>query len=81
MIGIDRGVANTIATSDADMFCAPTLTTGERKRFLALEQQAARQRAARKHASKQQADGKHVNSKRYNKTIRDLGLPRVWLTG
>ncbi len=79
MIGIDRGVANTIATSDADMFQAPTLTAGERKRFLALEQKAARQRAARKRAAKQHADGKHVNSRRYEKTIRDLGKLRLRL--
>ncbi len=85
MIGIDRGVANTIATSDADMFCAPTLTAGECKRFLALEQRAARQRAARKRAAKQQEDGKehatgkHVNSRRYEKTIKDLGKLRLRL--
>ncbi len=79
MIGIDRGVANTIATSDADMFQAPILTTGEKKRFLALEQRASRQRAARKHASKQHADGKHVNSRRYEKTIKDLGKLRLRL--
>ncbi len=85
MIGIDRGVANTIATSDADMFQAPTLTAGECKRFLALEQKAARQRAARKRAAKQQEDGKehatgkHVNSRRYEKTIKDLGKLRLRL--
>ncbi len=85
MIGIDRGVANTIATSDGDMFQAPTLTAGECKRFLALEQQAARQRAARKRAAKQQEDGKehatgkHVNSRRYEKTIKDLGKLRLRL--
>ncbi len=64
MIGIDRGVANTIATSDGDMFCAPTLTAGEKKRFLALEQRSARQRKG---------------SARREKTIRELGKLRLRL--
>ncbi len=64
MIGIDRGVANTIATSDADMFQAPTLTTGEKKRFLALEQRVSRQRKG---------------SARREKTIKDLGKLRLRL--
>lgn len=43
VIGIDRGVKNTLATSEGRMVQAPALTTGEQRRFLALQQQLARQ--------------------------------------
>jgi transposase len=43
MTGIDRGVANTVATSDGEFFQAPILTGGEKARFLALERRFARQ--------------------------------------
>lgn len=41
--GIDRGVANTLATSDGTFAHIPGLTPGEQTRFLALERQLARQ--------------------------------------
>lgn len=43
MVGIDRGVANSLATSDGDFHHAPSLTPGEQKRFVALQRQLARQ--------------------------------------
>jgi len=48
VVGIDRGVKNTLATSDTvggegQMIKAPALTEGEQVRFLALQQQLARQ--------------------------------------
>lgn len=43
VVGIDRGVKNTLATSEGQMVQAPTLTSGEQTRFLALQQQLARQ--------------------------------------
>lgn len=42
-VGIDRGVARTVSTSDGRHSTIPNLTTGERKRFLVLERQLARQ--------------------------------------
>ncbi|BBY54038.1 transposase [Mycobacterium koreense] len=42
-IGIDRGVANTVATSDSEFFQAPTWSPREQKRFLALQRHLARQ--------------------------------------
>jgi putative transposase len=49
VVGIDRGVANTIATSDGEFEQIPGWTDGEQTRFLALEQRLARQtRAAKK---------------------------------
>lgn len=46
-IGIDRGVANTLATSDGEFFQAPGFTEREKKRFLALERKLARQPKAK----------------------------------
>jgi transposase len=43
VVGIDRGVCNTLATSEGRMIQAPALTTGEEHRFLALQQQLTRQ--------------------------------------
>lgn len=43
-VGIDRGVANTIATSDGLMAHAPSLSVGEQARFLALVQRMSRQK-------------------------------------
>jgi transposase len=43
VVGIDRGVKNTLATSEGRMVQAPALTTGEQTRFLALQQQLSRQ--------------------------------------
>lgn len=43
VVGIDRGVANSIATSDGRMFHAPGFTSGEQTRFLALQRRLSRQ--------------------------------------
>lgn len=43
VIGIDRGVTRTLAYSDGEFSQMPTLTAGEQRRFLALEQKLARQ--------------------------------------
>ena len=49
VVGIDRGVANTLATSDGQMIHLPGLTAGEQTRYLALQRRLARQtRAAKK---------------------------------
>jgi len=42
-IGIDRGVKNTIVTSDGEFFQAPSLTDGESRRFEALQRKLSRQ--------------------------------------
>lgn len=41
--GIDRGVTNTIATSDEALDTIPGLSAGEQRRFLALERRLSRQ--------------------------------------
>jgi putative transposase len=41
--GIDRGVTNTLATSDGRMIQAPSLTNREKERFVRLQQQLSRQ--------------------------------------
>jgi putative transposase len=61
MVGIDRGVANTLATSDGHMMQAPSLTRAEQKRFLALQQRLARQ---------------HNGSKRRQATLAQLAVLR-----
>jgi putative transposase len=43
VVGIDRGVQNTLATSDSQMAHAPVLTAVEQIRFVRLQQQLARQ--------------------------------------
>jgi putative transposase len=43
MVGIDRGVANTLATSEGRMIQAPSLTDGEQTRFIRMQQKLARQ--------------------------------------
>lgn len=42
-VGVDRGVANTIATSDGAMLTLPSLTAAEQTRFLMLQRRLARQ--------------------------------------
>jgi len=42
--GVDRGCANSIATSDGLLSSAPGLTPGEQARFLALQQQLRTQK-------------------------------------
>jgi transposase len=43
VVGIDRGVANSIATSDGLMLNVPSLTAGEQARFLTLARRLSRQ--------------------------------------
>lgn len=43
VVGIDRGVSNSIATSDDRMFHAPGFTAGEQVRFVALQRRLSRQ--------------------------------------
>lgn len=43
VVGIDRGVKNTLATSDGHMVQAPVFTPGEQARFVRLQQRLARQ--------------------------------------
>lgn len=43
VVGIDRGVANSIATSDGQFSHAPGLSSGEQARFLVLQRRLARQ--------------------------------------
>lgn len=42
-VGIDRGVANTLVTSDGQFLHAPTWTTGEQQRYVALQRRMVRQ--------------------------------------
>ena len=44
VVGIDRGVANTIALSDGSMLQVPSLTTNEQARYVMLQRRLARQR-------------------------------------
>jgi putative transposase len=44
VVGIDRGIANTLATSDGRMFRVPVMRRGERRRVAALQRQQERQR-------------------------------------
>jgi transposase len=44
MVGVDRGCANSIATSDHLLSSAPGLTLGEQARFLTLQRQLGRQK-------------------------------------
>ncbi|WP_020576421.1 RNA-guided endonuclease InsQ/TnpB family protein [Actinopolymorpha alba] len=48
VVGIDRGVANTLATSEGRMIQAPSLTDPEKTRFLRLQQRLARQQKGSK---------------------------------
>jgi len=43
VVGIDRGVRNTLASSDGNMIQAPSLTDREQARFLVLQRRLARQ--------------------------------------
>ncbi|MCZ9635060.1 RNA-guided endonuclease InsQ/TnpB family protein [Rhodococcus sp. BH5] len=54
VVGIDRGVANSVATSDGRMFHAPGFTVGEQARFVALQRRLARQQkgSANRHRTK-----------------------------
>ena len=69
VVGIDRGVANTLALSEGTMVQAPTLTPSEKKRFLRLERRLARQNTrARK--------TKTWDSKHRTRTLDDLSVLR-----
>lgn len=48
LVGIDRGVANTVATSDGAMHQIPSLADNEQTRFLMLQRRLARQRKGSK---------------------------------
>lgn len=47
-IGVDRGVAVTVMTSEGEQFQAPSLTAGEKQRFAALERLLATQQKGSK---------------------------------
>lgn len=61
VVGVDRGVAVTVMTSDGQRFQAPGLSAGEKRRFRALEQRLA---------------GQHKGSKRREVTKNKLGALR-----
>jgi putative transposase len=47
-VGLDRGVTNTLATSDGQFLHIPALSTGEQTRFLALSRRLGRQHGGSK---------------------------------
>ncbi|MGH9242789.1 MAG: RNA-guided endonuclease InsQ/TnpB family protein [Acidimicrobiales bacterium] len=55
VVGVDRGVATTIATSDGQMLRAPVMRTRERRRLASLERRKARQRKGSKRRNKTKA--------------------------
>ena len=57
-VGIDRGVVNSVATSDGELLHAPGLTDGERARFLALSRRLARQTRPRDPATGRRTDSR-----------------------
>lgn len=57
-VGLDRGVAITVATSDGAGFQAPTFTPGEQARFLALERLLATQPKRRNSRRREVTKGK-----------------------
>lgn len=69
VVGIDRGVKNTLATNEGRMIQAPAFTPVEQARFLWLEQQLARQntRARRR---------KDWDSRRRDRTLDQLAVLR-----
>ena len=62
VVGLDRGVTNTLATSDGAFLHAPTLRPGEQARFLALARRSSRQRkgSARRARTKTQLGALHA---------------------
>jgi len=44
VVGIDRGIANTVATSDGALLSIPSLSPKEKERFVRLQRQLARQK-------------------------------------
>jgi putative transposase len=61
VVGLDRGVANTLASSDGAFWHAPTLRPGEQARFLALARRLSRQKkgSARRARTKTQLAALH----------------------
>lgn len=74
-VGVDRGVANTLALSTGAMRQAPSLTVGEQKRFLALERRLARQTTAMMHLPVKE----RRSSRGRERTKTELGKLRVRL--
>lgn len=62
VVGIDRGVANSLALSDGRMFHAPSWTAGESARFVALQRKQARQKkgSARRERTKKAIGRLHL---------------------
>ena len=62
VVGLDRGVANTLATSDGAFLHASTLRPGEQVRFLALARRLSRQKkgSARRARTKTQLGALHA---------------------
>lgn len=71
VVGIDRGVKNSLATSEGRMVQAPTLTAGEQARFLALQQRLSRQTRAAKKGGRRVSDCRNRN-----KTLDQLAVLR-----
>jgi IS605 OrfB family transposase len=67
-IGIDRGVANTLATSNGTIFHAPSLTVAERARLARLQRTLSRQ---------QKASGRRQRTKRAIARLRAREADRV----
>jgi putative transposase len=67
MVGIDRGVKNTLATSEGQMIQAPSFTDAEQQRFVRLQQQLARQNTRARHT-------KDWDSKRRQTTLDQLAV-------
>jgi putative transposase len=65
VVGIDRGVKNTLATNEGQMVQAPSCTDREQQRFLRLEQQLARQNTTARRR-------KNWNSKRRQSSLDRL---------
>lgn len=72
MVGIDRGVANTLATSDWVMDHAPALTAKEEERVLRLERRLARG----KNGSKRRGRTRHQKARL---TARLTDRRRAWI--
>lgn len=74
IVGIDRGIANTIALSEGHMATIPALTAGEQRRFVALEQRLVRQTRAAKKAKRKLSECRNRD-----KTISQLAALRARL--
>jgi transposase len=61
VVGVDRGITNTLATSDGRIFRAPVMRRNECRRLAALQRQQARQRkgSARRRRTKQRIAALH----------------------